>query len=310
MFNTPVLYLIFNRPGAVEKSFESIRKIRPKVLYINSDGARSDRIGEQEIVNNLRIDILQKIDWECDVRTKFNKENLGCKRSIHDALQWFFDDIEAGIVIEDDIVLSLDCFYFMQEALGRLKNEKSIASIGGRKEFPSPGEDELLLSNKFFCWGWATWSDRVKGFRLYSNNQLREILLPNDLGKREKYMQQVVTNLLRANIADSWAYNYDIKFRAEKKYHIIPGRNLVLNVGFDIRGAHSTGRGLEYAEIEYFDYIKALDRYSFNKCLKKGSFWESEYLNNRFPSTLKIYFFARLSFLYPLYKSLKRAINR
>lgn len=46
MYNTPILYIIFNRLDTVEKTFESIRNIKPKKLYIASDGARPEKIGE------------------------------------------------------------------------------------------------------------------------------------------------------------------------------------------------------------------------------------------------------------------------
>ena len=43
MFNTPILFLLFNRPDTTEKVFNVIRKIKPKYLYIAADGPRLHR---------------------------------------------------------------------------------------------------------------------------------------------------------------------------------------------------------------------------------------------------------------------------
>ena len=41
MFETPILYLIFNRPDLTEVTFSSICTIKPKKLFIAADGPRS-----------------------------------------------------------------------------------------------------------------------------------------------------------------------------------------------------------------------------------------------------------------------------
>lgn len=38
MYNIPILFIIFKRKDVALKSFESIRKIQPKKLYVAGDG--------------------------------------------------------------------------------------------------------------------------------------------------------------------------------------------------------------------------------------------------------------------------------
>lgn len=50
MYNTPILYIVFNRLDTVQETFEAIRMIKPKEFYIASDGAREYKNGEKEKV--------------------------------------------------------------------------------------------------------------------------------------------------------------------------------------------------------------------------------------------------------------------
>ena len=77
MFKTPVLFLIFKRRDVAEKVFEKIKEQKPKYLYIASDGGRTKE--EHEICKKTRNTILEKIDWDCEVKTLFREENSGCK---------------------------------------------------------------------------------------------------------------------------------------------------------------------------------------------------------------------------------------
>ena len=54
MFNTPVLFLIFNRPEATAKVFAEIRKQKPKYLYIGADGPRAAVPEDAELCKKCR----------------------------------------------------------------------------------------------------------------------------------------------------------------------------------------------------------------------------------------------------------------
>jgi hypothetical protein len=46
MYNTPILFLIFNRPDTTAQVFERIRQIKPAKLYVAADAARDGRPNE------------------------------------------------------------------------------------------------------------------------------------------------------------------------------------------------------------------------------------------------------------------------
>lgn len=87
-----------------------------------ADGPRADhRGGEGEKVRAVRNYILSSIDWNCEVKTLFRDENLGCKRAVSSAIDWFFSHVEEGIILEDDCVPDQSFFPFCQELLERYR---------------------------------------------------------------------------------------------------------------------------------------------------------------------------------------------
>src|SRR5687767_6650935 len=63
---TPVLFLVFNRPSTTRRVFEAIRAAKPSKLYIAADGPRYHKKGEAEKCLEVRTIVLD-VDWECEV---------------------------------------------------------------------------------------------------------------------------------------------------------------------------------------------------------------------------------------------------
>ena len=157
-FNTPILLLMFNRPNSTERVFTTIRQIQPKQLFISSDGPRNSKAGEKEIVENLQKKILDSIDWPCEVKTLFRKTNLGCKYAVSEAISWFFQQVEQGIILEDDCIPHISFFHYCQELLEIYKENEQIFSISGyNRQRQSKIQEDYFFSKYFSSWGWATW---------------------------------------------------------------------------------------------------------------------------------------------------------
>ena len=128
---TPVLFIVFNRLDKTRQVFEAIRQARPPFLYIASDGARFNKEGELEKVQAVRDFIIQNIDWKCEVKTLFRKKNLGCKYAVSGAISWFFNNVDQGIILEDDCLPSKSFFWYCEELLEKYKHDNSIYLISG-----------------------------------------------------------------------------------------------------------------------------------------------------------------------------------
>lgn len=99
---TPILFIVFNRLDTTKQVFAKIREARPKQLFIAADGPRPGNANDIVRCQEIRDYLVANIDWECDLQTLFRSENLGCALACSGAINWFFDQVEEGIVIEDD----------------------------------------------------------------------------------------------------------------------------------------------------------------------------------------------------------------
>ena len=95
VITAPVLLTGFNRPEITQKTFDAIRKAKPQKFYFAVDGPRKDRpddIKKRQAV----VDIIKKVDWECEVHTLFRDENVGCGYGPYSAISWVFEKEEDG----------------------------------------------------------------------------------------------------------------------------------------------------------------------------------------------------------------------
>src|SRR5262245_44656181 len=81
---------------------------RPSRFYIAADGPR-DHSGEEELRADARH-VASQVDWPCEVKTLFRERNLGCRKRVSTAIDWFFEHEEEGIILEDDCLPSR-CFF-------------------------------------------------------------------------------------------------------------------------------------------------------------------------------------------------------
>ncbi len=99
--SSAVLMLVFNRPSTTEMVFEAVRRAQPPRLYIAADGPRHGNVSDKIQCQQVR-QIFEKIDWPCQLNTRYLERNLGCRMAVSSAISWFFEHEEEGIILEDD----------------------------------------------------------------------------------------------------------------------------------------------------------------------------------------------------------------
>jgi hypothetical protein len=233
---TAVLLLAFNRPDTTARVFEAIRRARPQRLYVAIDGPRATRPGEAALCAEVRR-IVSAVDWPCELHTLFRDENMGCKRSVSSALDWFFSQEERGIILEDDCLPSASFFRFCEDLLERFADDPRVFSIQGNffGGAPKP-EASYLFSKMFYMWGWASWADRWRSVNVHDIDVAgirRAITKDCWLGSSfltEMYWLSIVERQAAGKI-DSWGYPVMFHCFANKLLNVTPTTNLVLNIG-------------------------------------------------------------------------------
>lgn len=306
-FNTPILFLVFNRLDTTKIVLEKLKKVQPKKIYIASDGYRLHIDGEKETVSKIRKYILNTIDWDCEIKTLFREKNLGCKYAVSGAISWFFSKEERGIVLEDDIVPSENFFIFCEDMLEKYKNNKFIGSISGRNELGELNIDgDYYFSNKFFCWGWASWSDRILDNNVEFANTTKVFNYKhNKLNFKERLLVRGMIGLIASKQVNSWAYPYDLSFRVKKQLCLIPAKNMVKNIGLDIVGAHSSGKNSD--RVKYFKNF--LPKFDKNKKIVVNSFFMNSFIDMRYKNIFYLYMYSQIRYLGWLRKIINKLRN-
>jgi hypothetical protein len=234
--DTAVLLLAFNRPDSTRRVFEAIRMARPARLYIAADGPRPARPGETALCAEVRR-IVSAVDWPCSVRTLFREENLGCRRGVSSAIDWFFSQEDRGIILEDDCLPSASFFRFCEELLERFKDDPRVFSVQGNFFGSARKPDaSYLFSKLFYMWGWAGWADRWKSVAMHDLDVagIRRALVEQRWLGSSRWLCDYWLDLVGRQAAgriDSWGYPVMFHCFANGLFNVTPATNLVLNIG-------------------------------------------------------------------------------
>ena len=253
----PILLITWKRPFHTLQVIESLKLIKPNKVFVASDGPNPNNLEEIKLVKETRNILEDKINWKCEVYKKFNSINQGCRLGVTSAIDWFFENVEEGIILEDDCVPHPDFFIFTELLIERYRNDKRIWTISGNnyQDGKWRGDGSYYFSRFPHCWGWATWKDRWFNYsqekfifqKLKTAKMLQNIFpLKRDLS----FFSSFYEKLYKYNKPDSWAYRWFLVSQAHGGMSVLPNKNLVKNIGFSSNATH-TKRGDSPTKLNY-----------------------------------------------------------
>ena len=241
---TPVALFVFNRPDLASRVFDQIRAARPRQLLIVADGPRCGAHNDSDLVRATR-QVVERIDWNCQVLRNYSSINLGCQRRMSSGLNWVFENVEEAIILEDDCLPSIDFFEYCHQLLVRYRKDPRVVAISGTKvHCPQTTSDYSYFFSKYFhCWGWASWRRVWQHYdvqmcawpQAYRGGLLKQI---SDSRDEECYWGRILDKQFRGHF-DAWAYQMVFNCWQLGGWTAIPSTNLVTNIGFDHRGTHT-----------------------------------------------------------------------
>ena len=253
MFKTPILLITFNRPDHVRQVLTEIRKQQPAQLFVCQDGAREgneiDRVKCQEV----RDVISELVDWPCELHTLYQKKNLGCGPGPAAGIDWFFSQVDMGIIMEDDCLPHPDFFAYCEEMLNRYNDNPNVRFINATLYHDRwQCEASYGFSRYMVTGAWAAWRETWQGFDLDMHSW--------NAWKFRKQVKRLANSSTEANWwywklkeiqADTskksyWDYQMQMHLFKNAAVTIHPSKNLISNIGFDAEGTHTLandGRG-------------------------------------------------------------------
>jgi len=244
--DVPVLLIGFNRPESMRSVIGAVRATAPRSVFFAVDGPRSGSTSDGEKVQASR-DLVQEIDWPCEIHTLFRQVNLGCAKGVSGAITWFFDHVGEGIILEDDIIPAPDFFPFMSEMLNRHRDDHRVFGVTGSNRIPAT---VLNSANQYrFCsvpqvWGWATWRDRWQTYSLDISGWRKQLpakkLLSMVGGSPEAFVLWSANFDLMARMAvNTWDLQLVYCAMRQGSLTVTPNVNLVTNIGWGIDSTHT-----------------------------------------------------------------------
>jgi hypothetical protein len=262
MLQTPVLFIIFNRPDLTQRVFNEIKNAKPNKLYVSADGPRSNVSSDIEKCATTRK-IIEQVDWDCKVSLLMNDTNLGCGKAVSRAITWFFSQEEMGIILEDDCLPDPSFFSYCEQLLIKYKDNNEIMHIGGAnfQKGIRRGESSYYFSSIAHVWGWASWR---RAWNMYDFNlsDFKAFVSKNKI-RRYHQNKKVISHWMSVfkqmvcHEIDTWDHQWTYSIWNNGGWSIIPQYNLISNIGFGKDATH-TSNSSPFANMEVFTMDKLI----------------------------------------------------
>lgn len=250
--DAPIMLLFFNRPDTLEKVFAWVRSQKPKQLFLVQDGARAHIPEDQEKVMKCR-QIVEDIDWECDVHKNYAETNMGCDHREFTGISWCFEHVDRLIILEDDCVPANSFYDFCAELLEKYKEDTRIYSISGFSRVGDYAQTpyHYVFSHATAGIGWATWKrcwDHVYSIRhleCLDDEQLvryyNTITEKGSLSRYNKLLERgkaVRETDRQTGKFSSWEYVSGLSAFLNNQLVITPRHNMVQYIGITEDATH------------------------------------------------------------------------
>lgn len=242
----PVLVIGFNRPQHLRVLLDRLAGLGIDDLYVAIDGSRNP---EEEILVAECREMVRDIDWATRVHANFQETNLGCGCGVTTAITWFFDNVERGIILEDDIVPHPTFFDFCSELLDRYENDNRVFAVSGCNLVPPDGLENPEAAYRFaqitHVWGWATWRRAWQQHTLNLDSWYRQMppaRIWDGSGRSLPGLLFWVGNFeaIRRGVVDTWDWPMNFASMKSGQLTATSNVNLVENIGFDSQATHTT----------------------------------------------------------------------
>lgn len=262
----PIVLFVYNRPKHTRQVLEALSRAdmaKESQLYIFSDGPRfeEDRCSVNAVRDIIKDETIR--DKFGNVHLELRDVNLGLEKSVIESVTMIMDTYGKAIVLEDDIVVSVDFLTFMNKALDSFMDDSNVWSISGyslcNKRLNSL-KDDILWTYRGECWGWASWRNRWDKVD-WTVTDYDTFVKDKSAQKRFNQGGRDLTYLLKKwhrGQIHSWAIRWCYTQYKENMITVFPKHPKAYNIGFDGSGT-SSANSIERREATCKNFVKDID---------------------------------------------------
>lgn len=259
----PIVLFVYNRPKHTRQILDALARAnlsKESELYIFSDGPKcEDDIDSVIAVRDIISDETIKDSFK-NVYLELRDVNLGLEKSVIDSVTMIMDKYGRAIVLEDDIVVSVDFLMFLNKALDSFINDSNVWSISGYSLCSrrlNCTKDDILWTYRGECWGWASWKNRwdkvdwqVRDYDTF----LKDKTAQRQFNRGGRDLTYLLKKWHRGQIR-SWAIRWCYSQYKENMITVFPKHPKAYNIGFDGSGT-SSANSMEQREATSYSFIE------------------------------------------------------
>jgi len=283
LIDVPVQFNIWIRPECQRRQWDVLRRVRPRILFIVSDGGRDER--EWELIRKNREMIDSELDWDCEVHRLYSDRNVGMYQNQMNANEYIWARVDRCIFMEDDNVPSESFFPFCRELLEKYKDDLRISMISGLNvlgDYERPSAD-YFFSRSCHVWGFATWRRVYENYYNFNYGKDPYVM---DLIHKELGGHTAMKKIMDAYAVQEYYQGHkafeefflEFSFFAYHQMAIIPKRNLISNIGATADSAHF----VEFSELpKEVQQIFNMKTWTYEFPLKDPEYFVPDYYYDR-----------------------------
>lgn len=272
--HVPILLITYNRPNHTRRVLEAILGAKPRDLYVFQDGAREGNENDRVKCAEVR-QVVEELTNGSDVKlhTNYSEKNLGCGPGPATAITWFFDNVEQGMVFEDDCLPSPTIFNFYEELLNRYECDERISIITGTNalsKWRSRKYDYVFSRTEGMTMGcWASWRRAWKMFdfeiKTWGEQKYKELFRTNVGEKEYREWAPILDACYKCPPRDAWDYQWSYARELYGTYSIVSTVNQMSNIGFGADSTHTPYANDRRGNMESFSCRIPLRYHSFRR---------------------------------------------
>ena len=232
-----VLILGYMRLDGILRNLEACSEAGIREVYLALDGGKNlDSIHQQNLGLERILEFVDSNNMVLHVRQR--NSNAGLAVGVIEGITWFFEHVDFGVILEDDLEISQDFFRFVSEARVKFGSQE-VSVVSGNNYLRSGSTDGVGAANYPLVWGWATWRECWNEFL----TSIHDPFAPHfNRGCSLKVNAFWLTAALesRLGVVDSWAMSFGQFIRMRDLICLLPPVNLVSNSGADSQASHSS----------------------------------------------------------------------
>ncbi len=237
----PIILFVYARPSHTQSSLSALQAnplAEHSDLFIYSDAAKTPQ--DEPAVAEVRT-LISGIRGFKSATVILRPHNFGLAANIISGVTEICNRHGKAIVLEDDIVVNPFFLSFMNHALDKYAEIKSVWHISAwNYPIPIDTQEDGFFWRGMNCWGWGTWHDRWRHYqknpgKLQAEWSSAKIKAFNIDGAHDFWFQVQQNQLGKMN---TWAIFWYATLFEHNGLCLNPSISFVENIGHDGSGEH------------------------------------------------------------------------